>query len=308
MTQAGDDHNLFIAFLDFALAPDPGDRISYRIRVADPAGHEVIVPGVDRYSIEYRLFGEENALTSIWASGTWTLSDDVWRANGDLNRPVSGLNLDARDVQINAEPAILRMEHEYQFGSRMAGMLEISVDRGNSWRSLIPVEGYTGTASLGSGHPLSGNEAFTGSSGGIRVSIFDLQPFSGEQALIRILAGSSLNARSLDVWTIHTLSFQAETTELQFSIDSSFELLPNYPNPFSDRTQIAVSVAQSQNASLRVYDALGREVAVLVDGVLEEGSHTFMFEAQSLAGGVYFVQFRAGGKVKSRTLLHIRSR
>ncbi len=308
MTQAADDHNLFIAFLDFALAPEPGDRISYRIRVADPAGHEVTVPGVDRYSIEYRLFGEENAIASIWASGSWTLSDDVWRANGDSNREVSGLNLDARDVEINAESAVLRMEHEYQFGSRMAGMLEISVNQGDSWRSLIPVEEYTGTASLGSGHPLSGNEAFTGSSGGRRVSTFDLQSYSGEQALIRLLAGSSLNARSSDEWTIYALSFEAETAELQFSIDSSFELLPNYPNPFSDRTQIAVSVAQSRNASLRVYDALGREVAVLVDGVLEEGSHTFTFEAQSLAGGVYFVRFRVGGKEKSRTLLHIRSR
>ncbi len=308
MTQAADDHNLFIAFLDFALAPEPGDRISYRIRVADPAGNEVIVPGVDRYSIEYKLFGEENALASIWTSGSWTFSNDVWRANGDSNREVSGLNLDARDVEINAEPALLRMEHEYQFGSRMAGVLEISVNQGDSWRSLIPVEAYTGTASLGSGHPLSGNEAFTGSSGGRRVSTFDLQPYAGEQALIRLLAGSSLNARSSDVWTIHTLSFEAETAELQFDIDSSFELLPNYPNPFSDRTQIAVSVAQPQNASLRVYDALGREVAVLVDGVLEEGSHTFTFEAQNLAGGVYLVRFRAGGKEKSRTLLHIRSR
>ena len=308
MTQAADDHSLFIAYLDFALAPEPGNRISYRIRVTDPAGHEVTVPGVDSYSIEYRLFGEENALTSIWASGSWTLSDDIWRVRGTSFQPVSGLNLDARDVEINAESAFLRMEHEYQFGSRMAGVLEISVNQGDSWRSLIPLEGYTGTASLGSGHPLSGNEAFTGSSGGRRVSTFDLQPYSGEQVLIRILAGSSLNARSSDVCTIHTLSFEAETAELQFSVDSSFELLPNYPNPFSDRTQIAVSVAQSQNASLRVYDALGREVAVLVDGVLDEGSHTFTFEARSLAGGVYFVRFRAGGKEKSRTLLHIGSR
>ena len=308
MTQAADDHSLFIAFLDFALAPEPGDRIIFRIRVADPAGHEVVVPTEGVYSIDYRLFENENGFASISASGAWTFSDDIWRARGTSFQPVSGLNLDARNLEVNAEVAYLRLEHEYQFGSRMAGLLEISVNQGDSWRPLVPVEGYTGTASLGSGHPLSGNEAFTGSSGGRSITTFDLQPYSGEQALIRLLAGSSLNARSSDVWTIHTLSFEAETAELQFSIDSSFELLPNYPNPFSDRTQIAVSVAQSQNASLRVYDALGREVAVLVDGVLEEGSHTFTFEAQGLAGGVYFVRFRAGGTEKSRTLLHIRSR
>lgn len=51
-----------------------------------------------------------------------------------------------------------------------------------------------------------------------------------------------------------------------------------------------------------MYDVLGREVAVLVDGVRPAGTHRVTFDASTLAGGVYVYRLQADGKVLSRKL------
>src|SRR5690606_12665737 len=67
-----------------------------------------------------------------------------------------------------------------------------------------------------------------------------------------------------------------------------------YPNPFglqSARATFNLSVEQTQQVRVAVYDALGREVAVLHEGVLAAGQNQqFALRAGQLAGGVYFVR------------------
>lgn len=66
-----------------------------------------------------------------------------------------------------------------------------------------------------------------------------------------------------------------------------------YPNPTAGRSSVRVTVAEaSQSASVSVYDALGRRVAVLHDGPLTAGPHDLDFEAATLAPGIYVVQVR----------------
>ncbi len=55
-------------------------------------------------------------------------------------------------------------------------------------------------------------------------------------------------------------------------IPSSYKLSQNYPNPFNPVTNIAFDIPKSSLAVLRVYDMLGREVAMLVNDKLEPGS------------------------------------
>ena len=66
-----------------------------------------------------------------------------------------------------------------------------------------------------------------------------------------------------------------------------------WPNPASGRgtVRLAVSTAAT-GATVLVYDALGRRVAVLHDGPLSPGVHDFAFDASALAPGVYVVQVR----------------
>ncbi|HYE57063.1 MAG TPA: T9SS type A sorting domain-containing protein, partial [Rhodothermales bacterium] len=58
----------------------------------------------------------------------------------------------------------------------------------------------------------------------------------------------------------------------------------------------------SQRVRLGVYDAVGREVAVLADGELGAGSHTRRLEGSDLAAGVYVMRLQSGSGVLTRTL------
>ena len=65
-------------------------------------------------------------------------------------------------------------------------------------------------------------------------------------------------------------------------------LWPNYPNPFNPSTAIRYEIPVAGHVHLAVYDATGKEVAVLVDEVREAGRYDARFDGASLASGVYF--------------------
>ncbi len=80
-----------------------------------------------------------------------------------------------------------------------------------------------------------------------------------------------------------------------FSTNSNpldFSLSQNFPNPFNPTTTIRFDVSVSGNVSLKVYDVLGREVAVLANEYLRAGSYERVFEAGNLSSGVYFYTLR----------------
>lgn len=80
------------------------------------------------------------------------------------------------------------------------------------------------------------------------------------------------------------------------SLPGGYALAQNYPNPFNPHTLIGFEIPAGprQTVSLRVYDLLGREVAVLVDGAREPGTYTVPFDATGRATGPYFYRLSAG--------------
>jgi len=86
----------------------------------------------------------------------------------------------------------------------------------------------------------------------------------------------------------------------------SLALKANYPNPFERETTIVYTLPQSQRVTLEVYNAIGRRVAVLVDGRKGVGTHTVRWEAgDDLASGVYFYRLQADGKTETRRMTAI---
>jgi len=74
----------------------------------------------------------------------------------------------------------------------------------------------------------------------------------------------------------------------------TYKLSQNYPNPFNPSTKINFSLAKSGNVKVQVYNTLGSEVGILVDGNLKAGEHTVEFNAANLSSGVYFYSIDAG--------------
>lgn len=69
---------------------------------------------------------------------------------------------------------------------------------------------------------------------------------------------------------------------------SSYELLGNYPNPFNPTTTISYIIPEAGRVQIKIFDVLGKEIAVLYDGDKLAGKHTIVWDANSVANGIYF--------------------
>ncbi len=88
----------------------------------------------------------------------------------------------------------------------------------------------------------------------------------------------------------------------------TFELAPNYPNPFNPETTIRYQVARGVKVNVTIYNVLGQKVRTLVDGFKPAGSHRIVWNGKddrgmSLPTGMYFYKMRAGEFVKVRKML-----
>ena len=77
----------------------------------------------------------------------------------------------------------------------------------------------------------------------------------------------------------------------------------NYPNPFNPTTVIRYALPQPGSVTLSVFTPAGAQVAVLVRGERDAGSHQVTFDATGLCSGIYFYRLVAGGMVQTGKLL-----
>ncbi len=82
-----------------------------------------------------------------------------------------------------------------------------------------------------------------------------------------------------------------------------YSLNQNYPNPFNPNTQISYQLPVNSKVVLKVYDAIGKEVATLVDDMKEAGYHSVQFNASNLPSGMYVYKITAGNFTQSRKLV-----
>ncbi|MEW6061014.1 MAG: cohesin domain-containing protein [Bacteroidota bacterium] len=82
-----------------------------------------------------------------------------------------------------------------------------------------------------------------------------------------------------------------------------FALHQNYPNPFNPSTVISYQLPANSYVTLKVYDAIGREVATLVNEVKEAGYYSVTFDASKLSSGIYFTRLQSGEKIQMKKML-----
>ncbi|MFT4603658.1 MAG: putative repeat protein (TIGR01451 family) [Rhodothermales bacterium] len=91
--------------------------------------------------------------------------------------------------------------------------------------------------------------------------------------------------------------------ESDLDLPSGFGLAGNYPNPFNPQTTVRFEMPESGQIRLSVHDVLGREVSVLVDGVIGAGVHDVTFEAGDLPSGTYMARISGALGVQTRTMV-----
>ncbi|MGE5313131.1 MAG: S8 family serine peptidase [Acidobacteriota bacterium] len=91
-------------------------------------------------------------------------------------------------------------------------------------------------------------------------------------------------------------------------VDASFAprsvaLAQNYPNPFNPSTILRFELASAEEVRLSIFDVLGREVALLAQGMMEPGAYEKQWNAAGLPGGMYFCRLKAGPHTMVRRLV-----
>jgi hypothetical protein len=167
-----------------------------------------------------------------------------------------------------------------------------AVDRGTQWGSEKAVGpgpgGYTQT------HPLVKNSEGNG------VSVFWCDGRSGADMVI----GTRFEVDDADmIWLKPSRERPVEDTW-------TMRLGANYPNPLSLRrsvlSHLEVELSNASDISLKLYDNLGRQMAVVYEGRLSEGLHTLRFDAATLAPGMYHYVLRGAGALCTRGLVIVR--
>ncbi|MCK9424428.1 MAG: T9SS type A sorting domain-containing protein [Ignavibacteriaceae bacterium] len=104
----------------------------------------------------------------------------------------------------------------------------------------------------------------------------------------------------------------ATSIEKEEANPETFQLLTNYPNPFNPSTVISYQLAVGSFVTLKIYDVLGNEVAMLVNEEQHSGTHQVTFNPQQiisshqLSSGVYFYQLKQNNFIITKKMIFLR--
>ena len=136
------------------------------------------------------------------------------------------------------------------------------------------------------------------------VNIYDNADFgmvhdlaSALMANILVMGAADVNCPIVDVSNTTAVGDDRNIQPAQYALDQ------NYPNPFNPTTNISYRISQSGFVSLKVYDALGKEVATLVNEVKPAGNYIVNFNAAELASGIYFYRLKVGSFTQNHKMI-----
>ena len=123
--------------------------------------------------------------------------------------------------------------------------------------------------------------------------------------------GATLNGRALAQTAV---TLDANTVTRPSTVSSvenvlspqEFTLSQNYPNPFNPVTIIDYQLPMNGNVKLCIFDAVGREVIILVNELQRAGNYKIEWEAGNFPSGMYFYRLTAGSFVSIKKMAFIK--
>ena len=176
-----------------------------------------------------------------------------------------------------------------------------------------------GSVVVGFGNSADGSEAFiwTEADGmralqtileddyGLDLTDWQLLSATGVSADGAVIVGWGTNPEGrFEAWRAEIMGVVA--TEPGSGFPQTYALHAAYPNPFNPRAVLRYDLPTGGSVRIAVYDVLGREVAVLLEGAHPAGQHEVVFDGHGLPSGVYFVRMAAEGFAQTRTVALLR--
>jgi len=280
------------------------------------------VPGVP-----FIYYGEEIGMTSAtddpskrtpmqWTSGTnagftsgtpWKTINANYASNNieSMNSDTSSLlNWYKKLVKIRKKYASLTRGKYYAFTTTNPSVYIFARNYNSSGEIIIPIHNFSGAAVT---NPNFSRNDFSGLPVG-EYTLTDLLTDT-DAGRLTIASNGAINcspAISIAAYGSAILKADKVTgVEEQIERVNSFSLEQNYPNPFNPETKITFELPLSGFVKLSVYNLLGEEIKILINGLLEEGNHSVTFDASGLNSGIYFYKLESGGKslTKKMTVL-----
>ncbi len=101
-------------------------------------------------------------------------------------------------------------------------------------------------------------------------------------------------------------NFNPSSVEVENGLPKDFNLSQNYPNPFNPSTTIKFEIPKESEVTLTIYDALGKQVAVLVNQTLAPGIYKYTWNSANFSSGIYFYKLTAGNFTSTRKMMLIK--
>jgi len=118
-----------------------------------------------------------------------------------------------------------------------------------------------------------------------------------------IWGGAGPNSNILNSGGVYSNDSLIGIHSVSSQIPKSYVLEQNFPNPFNPTTKIDFQITEVGMASLKIYDVLGRVVAILVNEQLKPGSYEVSFDGSNVASGMYFYKLQAGSFVETKKMV-----
>jgi len=109
-----------------------------------------------------------------------------------------------------------------------------------------------------------------------------------------------------DIFYLSGASYGLLSVKNMDVMSNKYLLGQNYPNPFNSSTIISFILPTSSFTSIKIFDVLGKEVAILVNDKLSAGTYTQQWDASKMASGVYIYRLFAGAFTESKKLILLR--
>lgn len=262
------------------------------------------------------FFDDCQTITNNWIvsgknSNKWTVTgSDFYSAPSSFTDSKNGNYSPSNDVTLITENEIslkgidsprlaFWTKYDIESGWDYAQVL-VSSDNGSNWK---PMNGLLTKTGGGDFQPV-GEPVYDGISNGWQREEIDLSEFAGENIKIkfRLVSDSYIEG---DGWYLDDINVFHYTlvSNKDKNLTYSYKLEQNYPNPFNPSTTINYSIKERGLVTIKLYDALGREIRELVSEIKSPGAYTVDFNASGLSTGVYYYQLKVNDYVAGRKMI-----